>query len=100
VPHVGLFQIFSAKFLSNIIRVGSQLGKLSQKIKRVNFLLRHSVAVTRTYHNPYETSWLECTGKWEWHQSDRRTSTICKLQTSHATDTVELHRTVKAILHR
>jgi len=31
VPHVSLFQIFSAMFLPNIIWIGLQLGKLSQK---------------------------------------------------------------------
>jgi len=31
LPHVNLFESFSAKFLSNVIWIGLQLGKLLQK---------------------------------------------------------------------
>jgi len=31
LPHVSLFQIFSAMFLPNITWIGLQFGKLSQK---------------------------------------------------------------------
>jgi len=42
LPCVSLFQIFSAMFLPNINWL--QLGKLSQKIIRVNFLLRRMLS--------------------------------------------------------
>jgi len=45
LPRVSLFQIFLALVLPNIISIGLQLGKLSEKNKRANFLLRHSVVV-------------------------------------------------------
>ena len=42
LPFVSLFKILSAIF-ARYFWIGLQLGKLSQKIKRVNFLFRHSV---------------------------------------------------------
>ena len=37
LPHVSLLQIFSATFLPDIISIGLQLGRLSPKIKSMNF---------------------------------------------------------------
>jgi len=50
LPRVSLFQIYSAVCLPNIIWIDLQLRNLSQftKIKRVNFLLRHSVELVNS----------------------------------------------------